>query len=528
MKTNSVRRIGAHLIGCCLSITVVLAVSAGGATAAAITFVSGISTPTGIAVHPSARKLYINSGASGRVWAVEIRSDGSSGGVSTLTEGFIPDLDIVFDAAGNLYGNEAGTYYLYRIGRDGQVSRTHASRTLSSGITIEHLGLPSSKLFINSDRPELYYFLPNEYESGGTTSPHRVGRTCANYRFMLYRQAVAGIAATFGGTVTNVNPTDGVCSPILSGLVQPNGLAEDTNGNLYVADTGSGRVIRIAPSGMSDVVATGLSSPTGLAFDPETRLLFVSEARGNRVSTISIGDLVGLCFESGAGAGYMKVCLSDDGTIEEFQAPLGFQQLAFNAPNQEGYALCSGIGGGIKTHGYDAGLDESGFGPATISQPGGPGTSPLSIVRKTTDGIFEVTQRFVHGAADKQFMILMTVKNLSTAPVSRVIVSRYFNGDIDGSAADDIYTRTRSSVLGTQGASRNGLGIFARSTGWDHNTRIEYMTDWDPLLGGSAQRCEVPGITPVGRDDYVGRLTYYLWTINPGASKTVSFLYRRH
>jgi DNA-binding beta-propeller fold protein YncE len=92
------------------------------ASAATTTFVTGLSTPTGIAVHPSVRELYVNSGASGKVWSVEILPDGSAGTVSTLTEGFVPDLDVVFDAEGNLYGTEAGMGYLYRLGSDGQVS----------------------------------------------------------------------------------------------------------------------------------------------------------------------------------------------------------------------------------------------------------------------------------------------------------------------------------------------------------------------------------------------------------------------
>jgi hypothetical protein len=74
------------------------------------------------------------------------------------------------------------------------------------------------------------------------------------------------------------------------------------------------------------------------------------------------------------GPSYMKVCVSRDGDLKEFQSPFGYQQLAV-ADNVEGYALC----GNGKVYGWDAGLDGSGFGEPTVIQPGGPGTLPLTI-----------------------------------------------------------------------------------------------------------------------------------------------------
>lgn len=232
------------------------------------------------------------------------------------------------------------------------------------------------------------------------------------------------------------------------------------------------------------------------------------------------------CFESGAGANYMKVCVSGDGTLEEFQSPVGYQQLAV-ADNLEGYALCSGIGASYKVHGYDAGLDEAGFGPATLIQPGGPGTFPLSIVRETSDGLFQVTQAYTRDTAEKDFTVTMAVKNLSpTVTASSVRLTRYFNGDIDNLGTDDLFDRTLDTVWGTQGPAGHGLGLYARS-GIAHTLRIEDAILWDPQGGGGAETCVVAGVTPAGPDDYAGRLTYTLGTIAPGASKSAVFVYRR-
>jgi hypothetical protein len=54
------------------------------------------------------------------------------------------------------------------------------------------------------------------------------------------------------------------------GLYDPNYLAFDTAGNLFVADDGSGNVIEITPSGTESTFATGLGNATGLAFQGQT------------------------------------------------------------------------------------------------------------------------------------------------------------------------------------------------------------------------------------------------------------------
>ena len=45
--------------------------------AAPIVFFQGVTDPSGIGIHPNEHKLYVVSGTSGSVWAVEIKNDGS-------------------------------------------------------------------------------------------------------------------------------------------------------------------------------------------------------------------------------------------------------------------------------------------------------------------------------------------------------------------------------------------------------------------------------------------------------------------
>jgi DNA-binding beta-propeller fold protein YncE len=55
-----------------------------------------------------------------------------------------------------------------------------------------------------------------------------------------------------------------------TGLSDPLGLALDGRGGLYVADGFNNRVVRVAESGGGQVTlpASGLSTPTGVAFPP--------------------------------------------------------------------------------------------------------------------------------------------------------------------------------------------------------------------------------------------------------------------
>jgi hypothetical protein len=72
-------------------------------------------------------------------------------------------------------------------------------------------------------------------------------------------------------------------------MVQPNGLAEDSAGNLYIADTGSGKIIKRDALGNVTEVAANLNGPTGLVFDSETGFLFISEMNANRITTLPGG-----------------------------------------------------------------------------------------------------------------------------------------------------------------------------------------------------------------------------------------------
>ena len=66
------------------------------------------------------------------------------------------------------------------------------------------------------------------------------------------------------GYISEITP-DGVQNLFVSGLDDPQGLAIDSSGNLFVMDNGNGDITEITPDGTQSTFASGLGSSTYLA-----------------------------------------------------------------------------------------------------------------------------------------------------------------------------------------------------------------------------------------------------------------------
>jgi hypothetical protein len=254
-------------------------------------------------------------------------------------------------------------------------------------------------------------------------------------------------------------------------------------------------------------------------------------ARAKEAELESVMDITALaapqCFTSGSGVTFLKVCITERGNISHFEAPAGKVHLQV----REGYVLCSSFFQTKGVHGFDAGSAELGWTTPTVSQPGGPGTLPLIITRDSFDGLVQLKQTFNIVPGDREISVKMDVKNRSAvATLPKVILDRYFDGDINGQTASE-YDVTDQSVWGLpkSGAVRsNGLMLTQAATAVATFTFAEVQTfqDWNPN-GTSfqfARQCQGP--SQFFRDaDSVGRVTTSLGDIAPGQTKSVTYRY---
>ncbi len=225
----------------------------------------------------------------------------------------------------------------------------------------------------------------------------------------------------------------------------------------------------------------------------------------------------GECFSthtSGNEETYLSFCISEHGNLVQFESPERHGHLGAH----EGYALC----GWFEENRYDAGLHESGFGEATISQPNGANTLPLTITRETTDGHFRLRQTFARDTTEKDVTITMTLTNISGAVRSLVSLVRYF------ASGDARFARTADSVWAWDGGLEPyGLRLTARTPTVSHATAVEAFDDWLPPAGTGAGCFTDLAATPTEPGMFAGRVWYGWATIKAGGSKTATFVYRR-
>ncbi len=137
-------------------------------------------------------------------------------------------------------------------------------------------------------------------------------------------------------------------STFASNLVSPAGLAFDQNGNLYVADAGTGGagagvIYQITPGGARTLFANGLSGPAGLGFD-RTGNLYVAESGAGRITKVSATGAkstfaAGLSFPQGIAVdrrGNLYVAVYGAGSILKYNSAGVASVFAtgFNSPSQ--------------------------------------------------------------------------------------------------------------------------------------------------------------------------------------------------
>jgi len=219
---------------------------------------------------------------------------------------------IAADAAGNFYIADRDNNRIRRVAADGTVTTiagTGALNTVTAGDTGDN-GLATAALL---NAPSAVFVDASGALYIADTGNHRVRRVTPAGVI----QAAAGTAAA-GATG---DPGPGFPAELNS----PGGVVADAAGNIYVADTGDGKISVVSGAGV--LIATlleGLQGPRGLALDGAGNLYFTEEdGRRVRRLTLSTGGLADVA--PGIWNIPRGIAVDSDGAV--FVADTGLQRI---------------------------------------------------------------------------------------------------------------------------------------------------------------------------------------------------------
>jgi hypothetical protein len=226
------------------------------------------------------------------------------------------------------------------------------------------------------------------------------------------------------------------------------------------------------------------------------------------------------------------VTISDQGNIMRFESPFDYEHIGVGAFS-EGYVLCYTPSAGEPVNAYDTGEFESGFDLAATT------VSPVTVSRKTSDGVLNFQQRFNADLGADRLSITMRVTNLTPSPVTDAALRRVVDFDIDTGGAmgwaahENWFARSEADgVLAWNDEARaDALGGSFEAHQMVLGHRISSLPRDAQVIGGfleaTCSPSEVAGSesAPVGPADYGASLAYDLGTVGPGVTKTVVIQY---
>jgi hypothetical protein len=220
---------------------------------------------------------------------------------------------------------------------------------------------------------------------------------------------------------------------------------------------------------------------------------------------------------TGAGATKFRVCVSTAGNIIEFETPAG--DTLINPTFYEGYHLCS-----ASIIAYDHSSNAvAGFGAPVLVD-----SSPVTINRTTSNGVFTVTQIFQPDSTEKDLKVTMKVKNNSAVTQTNVGIGRGWDAGIGLQEIGYVHAGYSVLMYYPSSSVNTGLTLTALSTS-PRTTFLSTYAAWRDNVRGTAQMC--PTFLSIGQPgeqaDLFAFVSYTLGSIAPGATKTVIFSYRK-
>ncbi|MDR3734173.1 MAG: MBG domain-containing protein [Acidobacteriaceae bacterium] len=250
-----------------------------------------------------------------------------------------------------LTGSGVSNFYGTLVGSTSKA--TAITYNFTSGVT-----LGTAPIFTSNNSSTIQF---KDYGTGDTCTSKKViaaGGTCTLYVTFspLQTGLVTGTVSLVSSTGTTLATTyltgvgdapvasftPGAQSALLSGLGTPAGVAVDSAGNVYLADTTRNIVTKTTSGGVTTTLPfTGLARPYGLAVDG-AGTVYVSDSVNNAVYTLTVANVQATLATTGLSAprgitldGYNNLYIADSGNsrvvrldISGNQVPIAFSGLA--------------------------------------------------------------------------------------------------------------------------------------------------------------------------------------------------------
>jgi uncharacterized protein (TIGR03437 family) len=116
----------------------------------------------------------------------------------------------------------------------------------------------------------------------------------------IRRIDTAGMISTVVGSGGPVYNQDPACSPDQSSFLRyPQGVALDAAGDIFIADTGKNRVLKVTPDGTQSVIAAQLSAPEGVLPDGAGNV-FITDSSNSALRKIEASGAIETLWTTGA------------------------------------------------------------------------------------------------------------------------------------------------------------------------------------------------------------------------------------
>lgn len=292
---------------------------------------SGLFVPAGLAVDGSGN-LYVADTGNARVVKITPPANGST--ISTVATGLTGSAGLAVDGAGTIYIADSGNNRVLK--QTPSAAGGYTQTTLGSG-----LGAPVA---VAADTNGNIY-IANQ-QSGAVVRETLLAGQYVQSTVLSGLAGVSGLAADPNGNLYLVDasnsrvvlaatsPAGYTQSTVSTGeAISPVAVVADAWGNIYIADSASGSVLKETPAlgaNAERIVATGLpfaGSQAGLAIDGKGNL-YLANSAANSVMQFDLADAPSLVFASTA-AGIVSLDSPQTVTLEN----LGNASLVFPVPS---------------------------------------------------------------------------------------------------------------------------------------------------------------------------------------------------